>query len=138
MSKTPSYYRARIAAIEELVASIDVDRDEKNNDRVILRNGVFPAGYDEETIVAEKLSNQKYSDNPLDFDETTRFNTWFAMHPDKVAGTQHITSSREFPISIKGSQEDIVNTIKGKNEDFVFHLQVQKKRAKAKLKILNL
>jgi len=138
MSKTPSYYRARIAAIEELMASIDVDRDEKNNDRVILRNGVFPTGYDEETIVAEKLSKQKFSDNPLDFDEITRFNTWFAMHPDKIAGTQHITSSREFPISIKGSQEDIVNTIKGKNEDFAFQLQVQKKRAKAKLKILNL
>lgn len=38
MNKTPSYYRVCIATIEELMASIDVDRDEKNNDRVILLN----------------------------------------------------------------------------------------------------
>lgn len=138
MMKSPSYYRTRIAAIESLIQSIEVDRDEKNNDRVILRNGVFPTGYDEETMVAEKLVKHSFSDELMTFDEMTRFNTWFAMHPEKVAGSEHITTSREFPISIKGTKEDIIKAIKGNNEDFAFNLQLQKKRAKAKLKILSL
>lgn len=139
MKKTPSYYRARISAIEELIQSIDADRDEKNNDRTIFRYGVFPDGYDEETIVSQKMKSQHFSDSALSFEEFSKFNTWFAMHPEKVAGIQHITASREFPISIKGTKEDILKTIKiSKKPEFKFQLHLQQKRVKAKLKILNL
>ncbi|MBU0489982.1 MAG: hypothetical protein KKA07_06625 [Bacteroidetes bacterium] len=138
MKKSPAYYRARIAAIEENIQTIAADRDEKNNDRVVFRYGVFPTGYDEATIVAEKLTEKSFSDEPLTFEEQTRFNTWFAMHPEKVAGLEQITTSREFPIGIKGSKEDILRTIKGKETDFAFALQLQKKRATAKLKMLSL
>lgn len=141
MKKTPAYFRARISAIEELIQTIDADRDEKNNDRTIFRYGVFPNGYDEEKIVSKKMQDQQYSDSSLCFEELTRFNTWFAMHPEKVAGIQHITASREFPISIKGTKEDILKTIKINNKaesKFEFQLQLQQKKVKAKLKILNL
>lgn len=141
MKKTPAYFRARISAIEELIQTIDADRDEKNNDRTIFRYGVFPDAYDEEKIVSKKMQNQNFSDSALSFEELSKFNTWFAMHPEKVAGIQHITASREFPISIKGTKEDILKTIKIRKKtktEFAFQLYLQQKRVKAKLKILNL
>ena len=140
MNTSPSYFRARIAAINKLIVSLPPDRDEKNNDRVILRNGVIPVSQQKRF---DELLDYEYKltfalNEPLTFTEITTFNTWFAMHPEKVAGTQHITTSREFPISIKGSREDIINVIKGNPGDFAFQLQLQKRRAKAKLKIFNL
>jgi len=33
------------------------------------------------------------------------------MHPEKIAGIEFVTTSREFPIMIKGTKEDILQTI---------------------------
>jgi hypothetical protein len=33
------------------------------------------------------------------------------MYPEKVCGKEVVTNSIEFPITIKGSKEDIINTI---------------------------
>lgn len=116
------------------------DRDDKINDRAIVRNGVIPV---KQKKRFEELLDYEYKlsfalKEPLTFTEITSFNTWFAMHPEKVAGIEQITSSREFPIAIKGTKEDIINTISGQKDDFGFQLQVQKRRAKAKLKIFEL
>ena len=111
MNRTPSYYRARIEVIRELVSTLEVDRMEKGNDIILLRNGVFPEKFNEDELIREKLAENTYSNDALTFSELTRFNTWFAMHPEKVCGKEFITTSIEFPITIKGSREDIMNTI---------------------------
>ncbi len=84
---------------------------EKGNDIVLLRNGVFPEKFNEEGLIRQKLAEKTYSNEALTFSELTRFNTWFAMHPEKVCGKEIVTTSIEFPITIKGSREDIINTI---------------------------
>ena len=146
MLETNSYYRARLEVIENLYKSLDTNRDEKNPERVIVRNGVFPERFSEEELVQQKLTNKNIPGQALTFEEITRFNNWFAMHPEKVAGKEKITSSREFPISIVGTKEDIVNTIQVKSlkskvksdSDFQFKLELKRKSAKAKLKLLSI
>jgi hypothetical protein len=111
MNRTPSYYRARIEVIRELVSTMEVDRMEKGNDIILLRNGVFPKRFNEVELIRKKLAESTFSNSPLTFSELTRFNTWFSMHPGKVCGKEIVTTSIEFPITIKGSREDIMNTI---------------------------
>lgn len=137
IKKQPKYYRARIAVIQELLEEMDSDSNEKNNDSVVLRNGVFPNGYQEQTMVEAMLSKRTFSNSPLSFLEKTQFSTWFAMHPDKVAGQQKVTTSFEFPITIKGTKQDIIQAIK-KGDSVQFNLAVKRKRAKAKLKMMQL
>ena len=160
MDHEPTYFRARLEVIEDLIKSIDGDRDEKNNDRVVMRNGVFPKGYDEKGLIQQKLTKKNIPGQALTFEELTRFNNWFAMHPEKVAGKEIITSSREFPISIVGTKEDIIKTVKdipsfafnhrsfsegdqasdGKEsqDNFEFKLELKRKSAEAKLKLLSI
>ena len=146
MDHEPTYFRARLEVIEDLIKSIDGDRDEKNNDRVVMRNGVFPKGYDEKGLIQQKLTKKNIPGQALTFEELTRFNNWFAMHPEKVAGKEIITSSREFPISIVGTKEDILKTIQVQSlkskvksdSDFTFKLELKRKSAKAKLKLLSI
>lgn len=111
MTRLPSYYRARIEVIQQLISTLDVNRLEKGNDIVLLRNGVFPEKFNEEKLIQEKLDEKIYSDDLLTFSELSRFNTWFSMYPEKVCGKEVVTTSIEFPITIKGSKEDIINTI---------------------------
>jgi hypothetical protein len=133
MTKNPKYYRVRHSLIVKLIGELDSN----DPDRVLLRNGVFPEGIDEERLVKKHMQEHSFSNEPLSFLGQTLFNTWFEMHPEKVAGKQIITSSREFPISIKGTKEDIIRTIRGKQKDFSFLLEVKKRSAKAKLKLMN-
>jgi hypothetical protein len=77
----------------------------------ILRNGVFPKDRDEKGLVEVYARQKDYSTDPLSFSELCTFNTWFTMYPEKVCGTEEITTSREFPITIKGDMEWIENTI---------------------------
>jgi hypothetical protein len=111
MNLTPSYYRARIEVIREFLSTLDVDRMEKGNDIVLLRNGVFPERLNEEKMIRDKLSERSFSNDPLTFSELTRFNTWFSIYPGKVCGKEFVTTSIEFPITIKGNKDDILNTI---------------------------
>ena len=111
MNRTPSYYRARTEVIRELVSTLEIDRMEKGNDVILLRNGVFPERFNEEELIRKKLAEKTFSNDALTFSELTRFNTWFAMQPGKVCGKEIVTTSIEFPITIKGSREDIMNTI---------------------------
>ena len=42
MNKTNSYYRARLSIIRQLIKELPIERDEKNPDRTLVRNGVIP------------------------------------------------------------------------------------------------
>ena len=116
MQKNASYWRARLDAIMQLIAEEKGgNRTEKNNHSVLLRNGVVPQELKDRYDMAFKKHHQTWSRSrntqSLSFVEITRFNTWFEIHPDKVAGKETITTSREFPISVKGSETNILMTI---------------------------
>ncbi len=104
---SPVYLRARIDLIRELITL----GDPTSNDIPILRNGVFPSVMDEHALVKQQTLKKDYSNEKLSFTELCTFNTWFTLHPEKVCGKQEITSSREFPITIKGDKQWVVNTI---------------------------
>lgn len=123
MNGSPSYYRARIEVIGELISHLDVNRMEKGNDIVLLRNGVFPEMLIEEKLIRKKLAEKYFNNYPLTFAEFTRFNTWFTMYPEKVCGKEIVTTSIEFPITIKGTKEDIVSTIHIENKPGELELQ---------------
>lgn len=106
-TSSPPYLRARIDMYRDVLSKLDAS--EMN--AAILRNGVFPKDRDEKGLVEVYARQKEYSTEPLSFSELCTFNTWFTMYPEKVCGTEEITTSREFPITIKGDMEWIENTI---------------------------
>jgi hypothetical protein len=104
---TSAYLRARIALFQDTLATID----SRDSAVALLRNGVFPDSMYEARQVQTLLRQRPFPDHPLDFTELCTFNTWFTRHPEKVCGTEVITSSREFPITIKGNRQTIEQTI---------------------------
>lgn len=103
------YLKARMEVIQTLMAG--EESTEKSNDKVLLRNGVFPTNLNEQELVLAELKRKNYSDSPLSFRELSSYNNWFVLHPEKMAGKEIITSSRTFPLSIKGTKEDILKTV---------------------------
>ena len=120
----PSYYRARIAYIESLLEEyreelrININENRREiveGNIVLLRNGVLPPSNADQKVlyhIPQFLSTKYYPETPLSFSEITRYNTWFEMHPEKLAGEEAISTSREFPLTIKGSREDIEKALK--------------------------
>jgi hypothetical protein len=106
-TSSPPYLRARIDMYRDVLSKLDAS--EMN--AAILRNGVFPKDRDEKGLVEVYARQKDYSTETLSFSELCTFNTWFTMYPEKVCGTEEITTSREFPITIKGDMEWIENTI---------------------------
>jgi|GEM_PF-797625 len=114
---SPAYYRARLQAIEDLFRLQPVDRGAMvNTNRVLLRNAFVPDDLKDELEqrITQQLheNRQQYPNTALSFTELTSFNTWFALHPEKVAGMEYTTTSLHFPIQLKGSQQDITQTIR--------------------------
>ena len=68
----------------------------------------------------------------MNFVEITSGNKWFQMHPEKVAGIEIETTSRFFPIQVKGTKEDVLRVTTG------FSTNDKKRKAIAKAKALKL
>ncbi len=134
----PAWYRARIELYRQLQSSLDKDSGELK----LVRNGVFPPEKDENTAVAAYLRQNRYPDTPLSFTELCTYNTWFRMYPQKVCGTEHLTSSREFPITIRGDRKTIENTIRsairGHNSSDIGSLELQALALEVELQLLEL
>lgn len=110
--RSPAWYRTRLSTINYLIRNTPYKDEKINNDVVLLRNGVIPAHapdyYDLEGRVSGFLqSGVQLISEPLDFSEITCFNTWFEMHPDKVFGKEIVSTSVQFPLTIKGNRSDI-------------------------------
>lgn len=101
------YIRARIHTFRDMLSKMDA-RDPKTP---LMRNGVFPENFKESEYVDIYMREHSYTNEPLTFTELCTFNSWFTLHPEKVCGKQVITSSREFPLAIKGTKEQIIQTI---------------------------
>jgi len=134
--ETPSYYRERLNAIGQYSGL-------HPEFVTLFRNGHVPEHLKEDFEIDLK-AHQTSDESPLSFAEITRFNTWFAMHPEKVCGTEKVTSSLEFPLTIKGNITDAVAQIrkeiktKGTSTDKTISLAKAKAKAlKLKLQLLN-
>lgn len=145
MQRDATQWRARLDAIEQIIIEEKGgDRSEKNNFSVLLRNGIVPAElkdrYNEAYRQHLKAWVQSGNEQPLSFSEITRFNTWFLIHPEKVAGKETITTSREFPISVKGTETDILKTVNRtiQPKSNSSRARIVRAKAEAKLKLLNL
>jgi hypothetical protein len=139
---TPSRLRARITAIRNLMEELPTSRDEKptrlsndsvaggNPDRTLIRNGIIPESqqkrFNEILDFEYKLSFAL--NEPLSFSEIASFNTWFTLHPEKICGKEVVTTSREFPVTVKGTKEEIMCTIKsGLNESVQNNVHAEQK-----------
>ncbi len=111
---SPIYLRARIDMIRDVLSKSDA----KDFHVALLRNGVYPKDRDEKSLVEIYAKQKDYSNQPLSFTELCTFNTWFNLYPEKVCGQEVVTTSREFPISIKGNETWITNTINHALGDF--------------------
>lgn len=140
--KQPEYFRARLKAIEFAMRADYKTKELQERSKVLIRNGVFLPELDAESLIQASLKEHKLSNEPLNFMELCSFNTWFNLHPEKVAGKEIISSSREFPISIKGTKQDIIDAISNSkkqisnSKDFSFQLELKLKTSKTKLKLL--
>ncbi|HAA23162.1 MAG TPA: SNF2 family helicase [Cytophagales bacterium] len=64
-----------------------------------------------EAGIDELLAEGSYSDEPLTQVEWQSLDTWYAAHPERIAGTVKTTTSRSFPVTIKGARADVEETI---------------------------
>ena len=110
MKQRPAYYRARLQVLASLSKTVSEAKD--SMDQVLIRNGVFPESYNEEALIADWLSKHVVSDAPLTFSDLCRYNNWFNLHPEKIAGKELISTSIQFPLTIAGSKEDVIRTIR--------------------------
>ncbi len=115
MEKQAKYYRARVEVINYLLG-VEVEKNngiiprEKNSNYSLLRSSAhIPKEYNLDDYIPKFIDT--VSNEPLSFTELTSWNTWFAMHPEKVCGTEVITTSINFPIRIDGTKQDIIDTI---------------------------
>ncbi|MFT3738484.1 MAG: hypothetical protein QM786_06980 [Breznakibacter sp.] len=145
--KTPSYYRARLDTFlhfikEELPEHLQFDTGKKNSPLELLKQGFVHSDLKERfesRIRSFSKFGIKVSNAPLSFTELCSFNTWFAIHPEKVAGIESVTTSINFPVTIKGTREDIEKVISlGIDNSKDKRVRIVQVKAAAKLKILNL
>ena len=100
-----AYYRARIAAIRRRTSTQDVQVQKW------LGCGYIPERLREDfnIFIKQELRNDN---SPLTFTELMTYNTWYELHPEKVAGTMVGSSSFYFPVIVKGSKKDVENMFK--------------------------
>lgn len=128
-SGLPSWWRARIHLIREELAILN-DRKAravgKARTKAVekeirkLRKGYTSAAFTQQDLLAYwEAEHPKLSQfasqglpladdsSPLTLTELTTFGTWFAMHSARILGEEYPTSSREFPIRVRGDKKVI-------------------------------
>ena len=122
MIQSPAYYRARLSAI-----AAELKRETDDQRIKLLQNGYYP------DYSPSPLSQPSHDSSPLTFLEICSWDTWFAMHPEKVCGEIVTTTSRSFPLKVKANANDVIQTVT-KGMETVQRIRI----AKAKLKLLKL
>lgn len=98
--------RARAKYIAQELASTRSGTGSKESD--ILRSALR-MGFEQPYMTANNHSfdDSDESQQPLSQYELLNYNTWFYLHPEKQAGKELTTTSREFPVQLKGNEADI-------------------------------
>lgn len=116
------YWRARIglldtmrAELNGLLRTLPAGSEKRTAAEKLLRllsNGVFDDEKRAEASIRRVLAEQDFSKEALSFTELCTYNTFFAINPHKVCGQQVLTSSREFPVSVKGTRAEVEAAIR--------------------------
>ncbi len=133
----PSWYRARFIFLEEQHAQInkelkskrisDSTRKRLEQEKKILYWGYVPPPRDKnmsrriEAIMKQEFpayylemttgKKPNRPDPPLALHELLRWNTYFLMHPERIAGKEEPTTSMIFPVTVRGDKEDLLRVI---------------------------
>lgn len=103
--------RNRYYAIKQIIESLPSNKTAtKNTDRDYLASGYVPESY--QAILAEKMAKMSKDNEPLSFVELSSLSTFFAIHPEKIAGEEKTSSSLFFPIKVVGTKEQVIQTLK--------------------------
>lgn len=139
--------RARIAGLHylrgELISKLKhaehSDKKALELDIATLRNGLYPKGYDRKEIELLVSKQKHFDSSPLGFTELMSFNTYFEKYPEKICGQQIISSSREFPVTVKGTREDVEAAInRTLNAKENIEMQLQAKALELEMSLLNI
>lgn len=103
-----AYYRARIKIISD-EANLHDSQENK-----ALQNGYIPPNLQKSLderinflVKYHKENHDKNFDAPLSTAELMTYGTWFAMHPEKVAGTPTMSTDYKNVVKYKGSRSDV-------------------------------
>lgn len=124
----PAYWRARLSVLDDLTARHRKKREKHENGsekhkRIELKvrallNGVFPPGIDGQALIEKRMekdypeqfrawkAGEPIHDQPLTFEEMTRYSTWLHIFPERILGEQGFDTSRGFPIKETGAAEE--------------------------------
>ncbi len=134
---TNNFLRTRMVAIRKAIFLLRQNgKTQMDNYLRLFSSGVIPTGYDRKKFEGFIRELDLSDDAPLQMDEIASFNSWFLLHPEKVAGREKQTTSLHFPVTVVGDKHSIIDTIKkGMKQEtgFDFDLSLKRHRAKAKL-----
>lgn len=139
--KDAAYYRARNNVIGKYISKETDDKRKR-----WLQYGFIPDEYEDEfekeCEETQKLYKSKDGEMPLTFTDMTTYSTWFAMHPEKVAGRIEGGSSLFFPVVVKGSRNDVENLINSvtkedSSDDDMMELELEAEALELELKLSN-
>jgi superfamily II DNA or RNA helicase/superfamily II DNA/RNA helicase len=109
MSRGARWARARTRAIEETIAA----GRGKDMETVLLRNGFVRPGSPADIRTGELAHDTHIPDSPLTFVELARYSTYFALHPEHMAGREHARHSRTFPVGVKAGRAEVKTMLEG-------------------------
>lgn len=135
MAVSNTYIRQRSRAIQEFqIPEKDFDTKEVNRLKKQLRWGFVNEKIKPEFDAFAKAIpiNQK---GELWLKELAAHSSWFLLHPEKMAGKEVATTSFMFPVTIKGTKQDVLQaidrTLKGKQPNKDKKLKLLRLRARA-------
>lgn len=100
--KGAAYYRARNSLIGKYIS-----RETDDKKKRWLQYGFVPEEYNDQFDKECEQTKKLYNDSPLSFTELTTYSTWYAIHPEKVAGIMDVGTSLFFPVVVKGTRKDV-------------------------------
>lgn len=103
---TPSFYRGRAKAINYFTQLSKDDLEKKQ-----LQVGFIPEHLQKQAEAYAQEVSKELSNETLNFVELTSYSTWFAMHPEKMAGVEKANTGFIFPVMVKGTKSDVVAMI---------------------------
>ena len=125
--KTNSYLRGRIEFIKKQRANNSLSSLE----RKLLSYGLIVDEQKHNASIQAIVKENSLSSEPLSFLELSSYNTFFTLHPEKVCGKEVLSTSLQFSITIKGTKEDIIQTIHQNISKAEFNMEAKTRKEKA-------
>ncbi|KAB2914889.1 MAG: hypothetical protein F9K23_12230, partial [Bacteroidetes bacterium] len=110
VSQHPKFVRGRLKAIVHFIDTLP-DTEDKHSPRELLKMGFVHPEIEYNVSAKTAQFGVSQSEAPLTFTELANYSTWFYIHPEKIAGTETVVTSRDFPIKISGTRKEVENTI---------------------------